>query len=83
MTPTINERNKTVEITPEALKTVTDEQLTAIARLIGADSVAHIVVAAGGFDLPSGYLSFRYDFKDPGNGSSIYGGIGPDGAVST
>jgi len=84
----VSERNKTIEITPEALKIANTPQLYAIVRLISPDTVGKILVATGeGFALPEGYLSFRYDYTEAasreGMQNSIYGGIDTDGSVST
>lgn len=74
---------KTANLTHEALSTVTPEQIRALIRLLNTEHTAQMTVTKGGFDLPDGYLAFRLDYADPGNGTSIFGGIDPEGSVST
>lgn len=57
----------------------TPGQIAALVHLVG--EAHHVHVTKGMFDLPEGYLSFRQDYAS-GNGT-VYGGIGPDGSVST
>lgn len=71
---------KTANFTVEALDAATDEQIDAVARLLRGDSSAAMDVHEGGFGLPNGYLAFRLDYE---GGGSMYGGIDPDGSVST
>lgn len=63
-----------LRITPEALSAITTEQWHAIERLLTTHDLR---VAKGGLDLPGGYLEFHN-----GDGT-LYGGIAPDGQVST
>jgi hypothetical protein len=67
-----------VSFTQEALTLCTGEQKEAILRLVGEDH--SITVMLGGFDLPSGYLSFNLQYaKESGH---VYGGISANGDVS-
>jgi hypothetical protein len=68
-----------IEMTRDALEIMTPEQQQSILRL--SDEQHLVVVGRGMFDLPQGYLSFRSEYLPAG--SSIYGGIAPDGQVST
>lgn len=69
-----------VVFTAEACKACTWAQLNAISYMADSEYKSKIQVTKGGFDLPTGYLAFRTDYLD---GSSIYGGIAPNGDVST
>ena len=67
-------------VNPDALTQATPEQVAAIRRLCW-DSCLRVIVGPATFDLPPSYLTFRQEFgRDK---SDIYGGIAPDGAVST
>lgn len=66
-------------ITREAMEVLTPEQRDALLHIAGA-RVAGVTVQKGGFDLPDGYLAFGQRYEE---GVIIYGGIAPDGAVST
>jgi hypothetical protein len=57
---------------------VTAEQYKALEEL--AKRWNRIHVGNGTFDLPRGYITVRLFYKD---GTSIYGGISPEGQVST
>lgn len=72
--------SKTISITQEALNTATDEQVAAIARVARPDSVVEVTVQRAGLGLPEDYLAFNYKYSD---GYTIYGGIDPEGRVST
>lgn len=61
---------------------VTDAQAAAIIRLARSEGCTNVLLGPGGFDLPAGYITFRQTYRY-GDGGSIYGGIAPDGAVST
>lgn len=69
-----------VLLTKEACEICTEEQLRALFVMANSGTRKHIHVMRGGFDLPDGYLAFRADYRDSG---SIYGGIAPNGDVST
>lgn len=75
---------KTAEFSPEAVAAATTDQAAAILRILRNANVTNINVVKAGFDLPEGYLGFRYDY-DSGfaPAGSIYGGIAPNGDVST
>lgn len=66
-------------LTREAMEVMTPDQRVALVR-IASERVAGITVQKGGFDLPDGYLAFGQRYEE---GVIIYGGIAPDGAVST
>lgn len=66
-------------LTPEAMETMTLDQKSALVRL-HTQRVADIRVQKGGFDLPDGYLAFGQRYEE---GVIIYGGIAPNGDVST
>jgi hypothetical protein len=67
-----------LEITKTALDIVTTEQREAIWQLL--TSFTKVTVGVGGFDLPDGYLTFVEEYS---NGTMVYGGIAPDGRIST
>jgi hypothetical protein len=74
--------SKTAEFTYSALLLATKEQVDAVARMLNPETrTVKIVVQAGGFGLPDGYLAFRRDYED--GSQSIYGGISAEGDVST
>lgn len=66
-------------LTPEAMEAMTFAQKFALLRLHN-QRVADIRVQKGGFDLPNGYLAFGQRYLE---GAIIYGGIAPNGDVST
>lgn len=69
------------EFTYEALHTMTRQQCVELDRIgYVNDNVIFVVVQRGGFDLPADYLTVRIEYRD---GSSIYGGISPEGVLST
>lgn len=57
---------------------VTSEQWTAISFL--ARNHAELAVYPRTFDLPEGFITFWQQSK---HGNRVYGGIAPDGAIST
>ena len=67
-----------LEITKNALDNATPDQLEAIWHLLLR--FPEIVVRKASFDLPDGYLTF---IKTYSNGTKVYGGISPEGQVST
>jgi hypothetical protein len=69
-----------VRFTELALESLTREQKEALVVLVRGLKVRGIDVQAGGFDLPDGYVAFRVDYVD---GQPMYGGISPEGEVST
>lgn len=73
------EMAQTFNITKPAMQTMTTEQCGALARLM-TDRVAGISVAKGALDLPEGYVEFQQRYEE---GVIIYGGIAPNGDVST
>lgn len=66
-------------ITSQALEIMTIPQRDALIRLAN-ERVQNVSVQRGGFDLPEMYLAFRQDYKE---GTPIFGGISPNGDVST
>lgn len=70
-----------IEFTREAYVICTTEQRNAFFRLLDSESVKHIQIQRGGFDLPNGYLAFRIDYNT--GSTPMYGGVAPDGSVST
>jgi len=56
----------------------TEAQAATIARL--ARNMSSVDVYPGTFDLPDGWLSFRQTYT---SGTTIYGGIGPEGDAHT
>lgn len=70
-----------IRFTQPALEAATRLQNVALAELAKAETVTNVDVVKGALDLPEGYLAFRVDYN--GNSSSMYGGVAPDGAVST
>lgn len=68
-----------IEITREALEIMTPEQKAAILYLT-RDEARVEVTKLSPFDLPEGWLTFVQRYAA---GGSVYGGIAPDGAVST
>lgn len=74
--------SKHIKITYEAAKIATTEQMQALARMINPEThTEEIVVQAGGFGLPEGYLAFLRKYED--GSQPIYGGISAEGDVST
>lgn len=73
----------TITISPEAREVMNDEQWSAIGWLLKSPTVESLRVMKGGFDLPDGYLTFQQIYPSQLGATSIYGGIGPDGSVST
>ena len=69
------------QINKEALEILTGEQAKSIARMC-TDKTQALTIQKGGFDLPDGYVTFLRVY-DPRFGGSIYGGISPEGDVST
>jgi hypothetical protein len=70
-----------IVITRQAIDIITREQCDALVRLSESDKLDKVVVSTGStLDLPDGYLAFRQDWK---TGQPIYGGIAPNGDVST
>ena len=67
-----------LEITKNALDSATPDQLEAIWHIML--KFPKLTVGVGGFDLPSGYLTFIEEYSD---GTMVYGGISPEGQVST
>ena len=72
-----------VAFTSGAIKICTAPQLQAIKRIAVKPAIELVDVHVGGFDLPEGYLTFRIDYPNRGIYSTIYGGISPEGDVST
>lgn len=68
-----------IVFTTESLKTMTDQQRDAICYLAGPHSTL-VDVKQGTSDLPAGYLTFWVTYN---NGNKVYGGISPEGSVST
>ncbi len=73
----------TITISPEARATMTDEQWEAIKRMLNHPSVESLRIMKGGFDLPDGYITFQQIYPSSLGATSTYGGIAPDGSVST
>ena len=69
-----------VTITKSALEIVTHEQIQAMKGLVANNHNIGIFKASI-FDLPEGYLTFSSHHVP--SGSMVYGGIAPDGRVST
>lgn len=70
----------TILFSQTALDMVTPEQLESIRYMARPETnTVHIHCTAGALGLPSDYITFRREFKD----NSIYGGIAPNGDVST
>ena len=72
---------KTIEISDEALKIATKDQLDRVAVLLSSEKAERVTVTRGWIDLPRDYLSFRVDYTD--GGQPMYGGIDVDGRAST
>jgi hypothetical protein len=72
----------TINFTHEALAAMTPDQHKALIWISKNESNRkdRIIVQKGGFDLPEGYLAFATHFHEE---NSIYGGIAPNGDVST
>jgi hypothetical protein len=69
---------KTLEISKSALESATPDQLESIWHLLL--KFPKVSVGLAGFDLPTGYLAFVETYE---NGMNIFGGIAPNGDVST
>jgi hypothetical protein len=70
-----------VKMTQEAFNTMTTAQKKSIDVLLNNPKLENVVVQKGGFDLPNNYLCFTMHWTD--HGQPIYGGISPQGQVST
>ena len=70
-----------VTLTHQALDVLTPEQVSSLVRLSTPETVDYIIVQKGGFDLPEGYLAFAVHYKE--HNTPMYGGISPEGDVST
>lgn len=71
---------KTIEISDEALKLATPEQLDRVAVLLAGPSAEKITVTASGFGLPDNYVAFTVVYS---GGTQLHGGIDADGRAST
>ena len=69
-----------IAFTKEAFNAMSLGQLDACKRLVDNDAVEQITVQNGGLGLPEGYLAFIQVYTSEG---TIYGGISPQGDVST
>lgn len=69
------------KVTKEAFAIMTEPQAKAVARLMEPNALDRLVVQAGFMELPDGYLGFVQFFDD--DSQPIYGGIAPNGDVST
>lgn len=69
-----------VTFTENAINAATHEQIEAIKGLISNEHDVHVTKSAP-WDLPEGYLAFRSTHLR--SNSVVYGGIAPDGQVST
>jgi len=73
-----------VEITfnERSLAQMTPEQHKALMSMCErfSKTLLRLKVMTGGFDLPQGYLTFVQEFAEK---HTIYGGISPEGRVST
>jgi hypothetical protein len=68
---------KHAELTPQACAIATEPQMLKLASLL--EKADKIGVSAAGLDLPTGYLFVRIDYP----AGPIYGGISPEGDLST
>ena len=71
---------KKAELTQQACEIATKPQMRKLAHLLSGEWVTGITATAAGFDLPPGYLNVRIDYDGR---SPIYGGISPEGDLST
>lgn len=67
-----------LEITKGALYNATSDQIAAVWGLML--KFHEVVVGMGGPDLPHGYLTFIETYE---SGTRVYGGISPEGRIST
>ena len=68
-----------IRLSFEAAEMITEPQIRAAAKLTGGGKNL-VEVFAGTFDLPQGYVTFWQNYE---SGGRIYGGISPEGEVST
>lgn len=73
--------NCTVTFAPNTLQLATPEQIDAVTYMASSEARKSVAVFPNSFDLPDGYLTFWYEYQD--GSQKIYGGIAPDGSVST
>jgi hypothetical protein len=69
-----------VNMTKQACDIATTEQMSALARLHNS-SIDFITVQRGGLGLSDSYLAFAVHYID--GSTPMYGGIDPEGRVST
>jgi hypothetical protein len=69
-----------VTLTKEALTLLTPEQKDKLVALFKAGHIEQIAVMAGSFDLPEGYVTVWMTYN---TGNKIFGGISPEGELST
>lgn len=70
-----------ITFTDAGLAQMSIDQHNALLAMIGRwKTMSALRVMKGGFDLPDGYLMFEQKFQA---GDSIWGGISPEGRVST
>ena len=69
-----------ITFTGEAFNAMSLGQLDALKRIVSNEKIEQITVQNGGLGLPEGYLAFIQVYTSEG---TIYGGISPQGDVST
>lgn len=69
-----------IQLTREAFGAMTQEQKNAILHLAGGEVDYIEVTKQNPFGLPKDYLAFQLRYT---SGNSMYGGIAPNGDVST
>jgi hypothetical protein len=70
-----------IEFSKAALERSTIAQINAVCRMADhTTGTTRVDVITGTSDLPGGYVTFTRHYRD---GAKIYGGIAPDGSVST
>jgi len=68
-----------INFTKEALGLMTESQRDTIRNMCDGDAIDNIDASVA-FDLPTGYLALWLRYK---TGNNIYGGLSPEGDLST
>jgi hypothetical protein len=69
-----------IRINANALGMATPAQIEALIQKATTETVREVVATGPTFGLPQDYIAIRIEYT---NGQHIYGGIGPDGSIST
>jgi len=70
-----------LQVTPSVQKIATDQQALAIFSMLCNPKLERLNIQVSGLGLPDDYLAFCQEWHE--GGQPIYGGIDPQGVVST